>query len=72
MRPRQLIDVHTSQMRLVKGINKTPLLNEQIKLIIGKVFLGGTTPSSSIFRLVQVITQPLMALGIVLYREKND
>jgi hypothetical protein len=59
-------------MRLVKGINKTPLLNEQIKLIIGKVFLGGTTPSSSIFRLVQVITQPLMALGIVLYREKND
>jgi hypothetical protein len=51
-------------MRLVKGINKTPLLNEQIKLIISKVSLGGTAPSSSFFKLIQAIAQPLMALVI--------
>ena len=51
-------------MRLVKGINKIPFLNEQNKLIISKVFLGGTAPSSSFYKLVQVTNQPLMALGI--------
>jgi len=46
-------------MRLVKGVKKAPLLNELFKLIIPKLFLGGTAPSSPFS-----ITQPLMALGI--------
>jgi hypothetical protein len=51
-------------MRLVKGVKKAPLLNELFKLIIPKLFLGGTAPSSPFSKLVQAITQPLMALGI--------
>jgi hypothetical protein len=51
-------------MRLVKGINKTPLLNARNKLIISEVFLSGTAPSSSFFKLIQAIAQPLMALVI--------
>jgi hypothetical protein len=39
--------VHISQVRLVKGINKTPLLNEQIWLIISKLL------HSSIFFILQ-------------------
>jgi hypothetical protein len=35
-----LINTHISQVRLFKGINKIPLLDERIKLIISKVFLN--------------------------------
>ena len=43
---------------------KKALLNEQIRLIISRLFLRGTFPSSSFFRLVHSITQPLIALSI--------
>ena len=43
------------------------MLNERIELILSKLFLGGSAPSSSFFRLVQAITQPLIALGIHIY-----
>jgi hypothetical protein len=48
----------------IKGINKTPVLNEQSRLVNSKEPLGGTAPSSSFFWLAQVITQ-LMAMGIL-------
>ena len=39
MRTRQLINVHLRQVHLVKGINKTPLLNEQNKPILSHIFV---------------------------------
>ena len=48
-------------MCLIKGINKTPLLNERV---ISKVLLDKAAPFSSFCKLVQAVIQPLMALGI--------
>jgi len=68
MRARQIINAHTSQVRLfnsrpLKGINTTPLHSEHIKLVISRVCLG-TDPPPPFYAGASRKTASCMALGI--------